>query len=59
VSGSSAILEDLESKNGSFVRGARVTVPTTLGSGDEVRIGPFNLIFRISADVGSTETEMR
>lgn len=59
VSGSSAILEDLESKNGSFVRGVRVTVPTTLASGDEVRIGPFNLIFRISADVGSTETEMR
>lgn len=57
VHGSGAILEDLESKNGSFVRGARIAAPTALASGDDVRIGPFTLNFRISADVGSTESE--
>ncbi|HUE85118.1 MAG TPA: FHA domain-containing protein [Vicinamibacterales bacterium] len=57
VSGSRAVLEDLESKNGSFVRGARVTQPAALASGDEIRIGPFTLTFRISAGVGSTVSE--
>jgi DNA-binding winged helix-turn-helix (wHTH) protein len=58
VSGGRAILEDLESKNGSFVGGARLTVPTVLASGDEIRIGPFALMFRINLGTGSTETEM-
>jgi DNA-binding winged helix-turn-helix (wHTH) protein len=59
VTGGRAILEDLASKNGSFVGGTRITVPTVLASGDEIRIGPFTLIFRISLGGSSTETEMR
>lgn len=58
VNGRCATLEDLDSKNGSFVRGVRISVPTTLEPGDEVRIGPFTLIFRVGADSGSTQSEV-
>ena len=57
VNGASAILEDLDSKNGSFLRGERVSVPTPLRSGDIVQVGPFTLIFRIAGALASTETE--
>ena len=59
VNGSSAILIDLDSKNGSFVGGTPVTGPTTLAPGDDVRIGPFALIFRVADGAGSTESEVR
>lgn len=54
-----AILIDLDSKNGSFVRGVRISEPVTLEPGDDIRIGPFALVFRFSAGAGSTETELR
>lgn len=57
VSGTTATLEDLGSKNGSFVRGIRTTGPTVLESGDEVSIGPFKLLFRVAGDSGSTLSE--
>jgi DNA-binding winged helix-turn-helix (wHTH) protein len=59
VSGRCATLEDLGSKNGSFVRGIRISAPTSLASGDDARIGPFTLIFRVGADSGSTLSEVR
>ena len=59
VNGGSAVFIDLDSKNGSFVRGIPVTGPTTLVPGDDVRIGPFALIFRIADGAGSTESEVR
>ena len=59
VNGGSAVLIDLDSKNGSFVRGIPVTGPTTLAPGDDVRIGPFALIFRVADGAGSTESEVR
>ena len=39
VEGGSAILEDLGSKNGTYLRGRRVQKPTRLAHGDEIRIG--------------------
>lgn len=39
ISGEEAVLEDLGSKNGTFVRGARVHRPTPVADGDEIRIG--------------------
>ena len=50
VSGTSVTIEDLESKNGTFVRNTRVAGPTPIEGGDRVRIGrvpPF-----LSADDG-------
>lgn len=58
VRGARATIEDLESKNGSFVGGVRVSAPTPLGCGDSIRIGPFTLVFRISGELASTETEI-
>jgi DNA-binding winged helix-turn-helix (wHTH) protein len=59
VHGRRATLEDLGSKNGSFVRGVRIVVATVLEPGDSARIGPFTLIFRVGADSGSTLSEAR
>jgi DNA-binding winged helix-turn-helix (wHTH) protein len=59
VSGMTATLEDLGSKNGSFVRGIRIDGPTRLESGDEARIGPFTLIFRVESRSRSTQTATR
>jgi DNA-binding winged helix-turn-helix (wHTH) protein len=59
VNGGRAVFIDLDSKNGSFVRGIPVTGPTTLVPGDDVRIGPFALLFRIADGAGSTESEVR
>jgi DNA-binding winged helix-turn-helix (wHTH) protein len=58
VSGIRAVIEDLASKNGSFVRGERIVRPTALSSGDDVRVGPFILLFRTSVGVASTESEV-
>jgi DNA-binding winged helix-turn-helix (wHTH) protein len=59
VDGVSATVHDLGSKNGSFVRGIRVTAPTTLRPGDDLRIGPFALVFQVVTYAGSTESELR
>ena len=52
-----ATIEDLDSKNGTFVRGVRLTAPAVLEPGDAIRIGPFTLIFRVSHALAVTETE--
>ena len=59
VRGASVTVLDLGSKNGSFVRGSRVTDPRTLQPGDDLRIGPFALVFQVADYSGSTESELR
>ena len=59
VNAERVILIDLGSKNGSFVRGVRINEPVTLRPGDDIRIGPFALVFQFSAEADSTETELR
>jgi DNA-binding winged helix-turn-helix (wHTH) protein len=50
-------IEDLGSKNGTLVRGQRLTVPIDLGDGDEVLIGTTRLVFvRAPAERSSTAT---
>lgn len=56
VEGARAMLEDLGSKNGTFLRGHRVTAATELADGDEICIGPAVLVFRTSAGNSTTET---
>jgi pSer/pThr/pTyr-binding forkhead associated (FHA) protein len=51
-----ATLEDLGSKNGTYVRGERVTIPQRLVSGDEIRLGSVVITFRIPDSPGATET---
>jgi DNA-binding winged helix-turn-helix (wHTH) protein len=57
INGQSATLEDLGSKNGTYLRGQAVTSPTPLADGDQIRIGAFEITFRTLAAPGSTETQ--
>lgn len=57
ITGEIAMLEDLGSKNGTFVRGHALTSPTQLADGDHFRIGAFDLTFRTVTGKGSTETQ--
>jgi DNA-binding winged helix-turn-helix (wHTH) protein len=50
-------IEDLDSKNGTFMRDIRLTAPTLLEAGDAIKIGPFTLVFRVSDALPLTETE--
>ena len=51
-------VEDLGSKNGTFVRGVRIQEPTRLEPGDDVQIGPVKLILRIVERQGAAETQI-
>jgi pSer/pThr/pTyr-binding forkhead associated (FHA) protein len=57
VSGRSVSIEDLGSKNGTFVSGARTSGPTPLAPGDEIQIGPVRLKLKIVDRATSAETE--
>lgn len=57
VSAGGAVLEDLGSKNGTFLRGERLAEPRALQDGDEVRLGRIPLIFKASGAHPSTATE--
>jgi pSer/pThr/pTyr-binding forkhead associated (FHA) protein len=56
VSGTRVTVEDLSSKNGTTVRGARISAPLALEPGDEIQVGPFALTFRVGIEPRSTET---
>jgi len=54
-----AVLEDLASKNGTFLRGKLIEAPSPLADGDEISIGEVVMTFRIIRGRGSTETARR
>ena len=56
VSGDQATLEDLGSKNGTFLRGKRLASPAQLSDGDEILLGKLHMTFRVLPPV-STRTE--
>ena len=56
VAGGSAVLEDLGSKNGTHLKGARLTGPVPLADGDEIWLGQVPLTFRVLAAGGPTRT---
>jgi DNA-binding winged helix-turn-helix (wHTH) protein len=51
-----ATLEDLGSKNGTFVNGIRLTAPVALRDGDELRVGSIPMTLKVHARPASTET---
>ena len=57
IAGETATLEDLGSKNGTTVRGQKITSSVKLADGDRIRIGAFELTFRTLTAMGSTETQ--
>ena len=56
VLGEHATLEDLGSKNGTYLRGRRLKAPAVLRDGDKLRIGTVPIIFRRFPSGGTTET---
>ena len=56
VAGGKAMLEDLESKNGTHLNGKKIERRSALSDGDEVRIGPEVMVFR-TVSPGTTRTE--
>ncbi len=58
VRGVKATLEDLESKNGTFLGAKRLEKKASLSDGDEIRIGPETMIFR-AVSSATTRTEKR
>jgi DNA-binding winged helix-turn-helix (wHTH) protein len=58
VAGSQAVLEDLASKNGTFVGDVRVTEPATLVNGAQIRLGSFEVTFRWTHPEPSTDTQL-
>ena len=59
VSDTTATIEDLGSKNGTFVGGVEIEGPVALRDGDEIRLGAQRLTFRTIAEPGSTATAER
>jgi DNA-binding winged helix-turn-helix (wHTH) protein len=55
VEGGKAVLEDLGSKNGTYLRGEKVTSPRPLADGDAILLGRVHMTFRVLPPV-STET---
>jgi DNA-binding winged helix-turn-helix (wHTH) protein len=53
-----ATIEDLGSKNGTYVNGHKVTAATRLTDGDEVLAGSFLMRFRTVPMAATTETEV-
>jgi DNA-binding winged helix-turn-helix (wHTH) protein len=51
-----ATVEDLQSKNGTFVRGERIVGAQTLMGGDELGLGSIRVSFHIASASKSTET---
>jgi pSer/pThr/pTyr-binding forkhead associated (FHA) protein len=56
VRGNEVLLDDRDSKNGTWVNGARIARPVALEEGDEVVVGDHRLLFRSSARMESTRT---
>ena len=56
INGRDATVEDLGSKNGTYVGAERVTAPCRLDDGDQIRLGSVVITFRVPPPVGSTET---
>jgi hypothetical protein len=53
ITGREATVEDLGSKNGTYVRGARIEERTHIVPGDDLQIGPIRLVFRVIEGGGS------
>ena len=56
VTAEGTVLEDVDSKNGTFRGTERVTAPVRLADGDEIHIGSLLVTFHMRAASGATDT---
>ena len=54
VGGATVVVEDLGSRNGTYVRGEKISGRAALADGDELRIGPVSVIVRLVSPDSST-----
>jgi hypothetical protein len=54
VAGDEVTLEDLESRNGTYRGAERINGSVTLSDGDEIRLGPVRITFRLVSPESST-----
>jgi DNA-binding winged helix-turn-helix (wHTH) protein len=59
VTDGTALLEDLASKNGTFLGDVRVSAPVALEDGSQIRLGSLLVTFRWTLTKPSTETQLR
>jgi FHA domain-containing protein len=57
VEGDAVVLEDLASKNGTFLHGRRISGPTPLADGDVFQLGRVSVRLRVVPPGEATETE--
>jgi DNA-binding winged helix-turn-helix (wHTH) protein len=57
VRGGSATLEDLKSRNGTYLDDRPVEAPSRLSNGSRIKIGAAKLVFRCFRGLGSTQSE--
>ena len=57
VSSTEVTIEDLSSKNGTYLRNERLLSPSPLTDGDEIRLGSVVVKLRIVGSGGATETK--
>jgi DNA-binding winged helix-turn-helix (wHTH) protein len=57
VTAGSATIEDLGSKNGTFVHDQRVDAPVALSNGDPIRLGAMEVTVRLLGDATTTVTQ--
>jgi len=58
LSDGTATLEDLGSRNGTYLGRRRVALPTRLSNGDQIKMGEARLVFRCFGKMGTTESEV-
>ena len=58
VADGSATIEDLQSRNGTYVSDQRIERPTRLSNGDKIKIGAASLVFRSFRGLGTTQSEV-
>jgi DNA-binding winged helix-turn-helix (wHTH) protein len=56
IAGKSVTIEDLGSKNGTFVEGKRIDKPRVLSDGKRIQVGSIVLTFRVFSPEKSTDT---
>ena len=57
VAGEQVTVLDLESKNGTYVRGERIRSAVAVADGDEIRVGPAAFTLRILSAAAETQTQ--
>jgi DNA-binding winged helix-turn-helix (wHTH) protein len=57
VEGAHVTVVDLDSKNGTYLRGERIRAAVTAADGDEIRVGPAVFTLRILSAAAPTKTE--